>query len=157
MRFGRDRATPPAASEPLHVVFDSPLQLNINLTIRSVLPAVGTRIVLTGGSPMPGEITIDEANEVARFEFVDRINERTDPPAGAVVTWSSDNEAIATVAQSADDPLSAKVTPVSAGTCNIVGAVSGATEPDGTPFPNASASLKVDPGAAVGDRVVLSV
>lgn len=113
---------------------------------------------------MAGAITIDTSNETALVEFIDDHGDTNAPaPAGAVVTFTSDNEAVATVATDATNPLQGDVTPVAEGTANIGATIADASgnpilEPDGvTPFTVASVAVTVGPGAADSATLVLSV
>lgn len=107
---------------------------------------------------MGGQITVDTTTEQASVVFVDDKGDTDAPaPEGAVVTYTSDNEAVATV-----DPASGKVTPVAEGTANIGATIADASgnpimEPDGTtPFTVQPVPVTVGPGAAVGAALSLS-
>lgn len=109
---------------------------------------------------MPGAINVDTTNETVSIGFVDDKGD-TDAaaPDGAVVAYTSDNEAVATV-----DPTSGAITPVAEGTANIGATLTAADgspllEADGvTPFPApATVAVTVSAGAAVGDALTLSV
>lgn len=124
----------------------------------------------TQGEQMPGSITVDTANETVTIEFVDdRGDTNAAPPVSPdgnpiVVTFTSDNTAVVTVATDASNPLMGDITPVAEGTANIGATLanddgSPVLEADGvTPFPTpATVAVTVGPGAAVGDSLVLSV
>ena len=97
---------------------------------------------------MPGSITVDTTNETATVSFVDDHGDTnaTAPIAASgsplVVTFSSDNESVATVATDPANPLQGDITPVAEGTANIsatIGYADGSPvlEADGsTPFPS---------------------
>lgn len=131
-------------------------------------PVVATSAVLTiqtGGTDMPGAINVDTTNETVTLSFVDDHGD-TDAvgPAGAVVTFTSDNEAVVTVATDASNPLVGDISVVAEGTANIGATLANADgspvlEADGvTAFPNpASVAVTVSAGPAVGDSLVLSV
>lgn len=122
-----------------------------------------THAVLTlnqGANPMPGAINVDTTNETVSISFVDDKGD-TDAtaPDGAVIAYTSDNEAVATV-----DPTSGAITPVAEGTANIGATLTAADgspllEADGsTPFPApATVPVTVSAGAAVGGALTLSV
>lgn len=108
------------------------------------------------GENMPGVITVDTTDETATLAFVDDKGD-TDAaqPDGSTVTFTSDNEAVATVAADSANPLKADITPVGEGTANITASVAGA---DSQPlFDDASVVVTVTAGAAVGDSFTLSV
>ena len=107
---------------------------------------------------MPSNVDVDTTNETATLTFVDDKGNETPAPAGATVTFSSDNEAVATVASDPANPTVGAITPVAPGDCNIGVDVQGAMEPDGvTPLPSPDpVALHVDPGAAAGERLTLS-
>lgn len=118
---------------------------------------------------MPGQITVDTTNETATFGFVD---DKGDTDAAAptspdgspvVVTFASDNAAVATVVTDASNPLQGDIIPVTEGTANISATLANADgtpvlEADGvTPFPTpAAVAVTVSAGAAVGDALTLS-
>lgn len=144
----------------------------VSVTVIEPTPSapVATHAVLiikstTGGTNMPGTITVDTTNETATVAFVDDKGD-TDAaaPAGVVVSFASDNEAVATIAVGATNPLVGDITPVAEGTANISATLANADgtpvlEADGvTPFPTpAPVAVTVGAGAAVGDSLVLSV
>jgi hypothetical protein len=144
----------------------------VNVTVIEPTPSapVATHAVLiikstTGGTNMPGSITVDTTNETVTLAFTDDHGD-TDAvgPAGAVVTFASDNDAVATVANDASNAMVGDITPVAEGTANISATLTAAdgtplTEADGTtPFPTPDAvAVTVSAGAAVGDSLVLSV
>ena len=122
-----------------------------------------------GESSMPGTITVDTVNEVATVVFVDDKGDTNaaapvSPDGGAVVvTFTSDNPGVASVATDASNPLQGDVTPVAEGTCNIGATIADdqgnpVLEPDGvTPFAVTSVAVTVTAGAAVGAALSLSV
>jgi hypothetical protein len=145
-----------------YVYFPEGLPLSGNLTITLVQPAPvpsqPTHATLTvKGSQMPGQITVDTTNETATIDFVDDHGDVAAAPAGAVVAFTSDNPAVATIAADSANPLQGDVTPVSVGTANLSATITGAFEPDGvTPFTVASVAVTVSAGAAAGADLVLS-
>jgi len=106
---------------------------------------------------MPGTIDVDTTNETATVSFVDDKGNETTAPAGAVVTFASDDEAVATIAANPDDQLVGTITPVAPGSANISVLVTGALEADGiTPIASPDpVTLTVNPGAATGERLTL--
>jgi hypothetical protein len=146
----------------LAVTFDSPLQVNLEIYF-SEGPRRAIKAILTIGERMPGSITVDTTNETAVVDFVDDHGNVTSAPAGAVVTFSSDNTAVATIATDPTNPLQGDVTPVAPGTANIGATIADASgnpilEPDGvTPFAVTSVAVTVSPGPAAGADLVLSV
>lgn len=113
-----------------------------------------------GGDRMPGQITVDTTNETATVDFVDDKGNDADAPAGVVMSFSSDNEAVATVVADADNPLQADITPTGLGSANISATSNGsALEADGvTPIPDPEPkAVTVSAGAAAGENFVLSV
>jgi hypothetical protein len=131
------------------------------------LPA--TSAVLRIGGTMPGQITVDTTNETVTLEWVDDKGDTnavapTSPDGSpVVVTFTSDNDAVATVVADASSPLQGDITPVAEGSANIGATIADdqgnpVLEPDGvTPFSVASVAVTVGPGAAVGAALVLSV
>lgn len=101
---------------------------------------------------MPGSISIDSTTGEAKVLFVDDKGD-TDAaaPAGAVVTYRSSDETVATV-----DASTGKITPVKEGTTNIGADILDASgnpvlEPDGTtPFSVPDSAITIVAGAAVG-------
>lgn len=118
----------------------------------------------TQGVPMPGQITVDTTNETVTLAWVDDKGD-TDAaaPDGAVVTFTSDNEFVASVTADPANPLQGDVTAVSEGTANLGAAIADAAgnpilEPDGvTPFAVDPVTVTVSAGAAVGAALTLSV
>lgn len=112
---------------------------------------------------MAGQITIDTVNESATVEFLDDHGDVTNAPNGAVVTFSSDNPAVLTIAPDPVVPYQGDVTPVAVGSANVGATIADANgnpilEPDGvTPFAVASALVTVSPGPAATAELVLSV
>jgi hypothetical protein len=151
-------------TETLRETFTGDINVNVHVRLDTIkiqhLPPPGAvrAVIILKGSPLPGQINIDTTNETASLEFTDRVGEKTNAPDGAVVAWSTSDAAVATATADPNDAsgLTAQVTPVAAGDCTVLADVSGATEPDGSPFPQASVPLHVDPGAATGDRISLS-
>jgi hypothetical protein len=155
---------------PIEVDLDLGGELTLSGSIGvTMLPLPAVRAILTvtptnQGAGMPGSITVDTTNETALVEFVDDKGDVNAPaPAGAVVTFTSDNPSVATVATDATNPLQGDVTPVAEGTANIGATIADASgnpilEPDGvTPFTVASVAVTVGPGAADSATLVLSV
>jgi hypothetical protein len=128
---------------------------------------VATHAVLTlnKGATMPGAINVDTTNETVTVSFVDDKNDtNAAAPAGVVITFTSDNAAVVTVATDAANPLQGDVTVVAEGTSNLGATLANADgtpllEADGvTPFPApATVAVTVSAGAAVGASLVLSV
>jgi hypothetical protein len=147
-----------ALVEEVELVFElGPIKAKIKRLPRPLGPV--TAILTIGGSIMPGTITVDTTNEQAAVNYVDDKGDTDAPaPEGAVVTYVSDNPAVATV-----DPTSGKVAPVAEGTANISATIADAAgqpilEPDGvTPFSVQPVAVTVGPGAAVGAGLSLSV
>ena len=114
---------------------------------------------------MPGQINVDTLNEVVTISFVDdKGDTNAVAPVGAVVTFTSDNAAVASVATDPANPLQGDVTVVSEGTANLGATLANADgtpvlEADGvTPFPvPAPVAVTVSAGAAVGASLVLGV
>lgn len=134
--------------------------------------AVSAILVLTdstGGSNLPGQITVDTTNETATVAFVDDKGDTNaaapvSPDGGAiVVTFTSDNEAVLTIATDGTNPLQGDVTAVAEGTANVGATIADdqgnpVLEPDGvTPFAVDSVAVTVGPGEAEGAALVLSV
>lgn len=116
--------------------------------------------------PMPATISLsaDDQTATAVLTFEDRLDDTTGPPLSsdgatpAVVAYSSDNDAVATV-----DATSGLLTFVSAGTFNLGATVDDAItgnpvlEPDGvTPFAPAAINVTVTPGVAVQDTFTVT-
>ena len=123
-------------------------------------PTTATHAVITlnKGETMPGAINVDTQNETVTVSFVDdKGDTNADGPAGAVVTFTSDNAAVVTAALDAKNPLQGNVTVVGEGTANLGATLANA---DGTPvlesdgvtaFPDpAPVAVTVSAGAAVG-------
>lgn len=131
-------------------------------------PATHAVLILTKsqGVNMAGQITVDTAagEENATLAFVDDKGD-TDAaaPAGAVVTFTSDNPSVATVATNADNALQGDITPVAEGTANIGATIADGSgnpimEPDGlTPFSVSPVTVTVSAGGATGAELTLSV
>lgn len=104
------------------------------------------------------ELTVDSTNKTMTVGFLDDKGDTTTAPAGASVSFGSDNPAAATVAADATDPWSGDITVVAEGSGNFTAALYGAMEADGVtaiadpapapftvgPGPAASASLTVN-------------
>lgn len=105
------------------------------------------------------KVTVDTTNETASVEFFDDHNDVTAQPEGSVITFTSSDEAAATVTQRADDAKVADIGILAVGTTDIGASVADAdgnpmTEPDGSAWaPIESTTVEVDPGAAVGARM----
>jgi len=164
------------ASGSVEVDAEASLVGAITVTLQEPAPAqpVAThaRLVVTPtqGANMPGTITVDTTNETATVEFLDDHGDtNAAPPVAAsgsplVVTFASDNDAVATIATDSANPLQGDVTPVAEGTANLSATLAYADgspvlEADGvTPFPQpGSVQVTVNAGAAVGDALSLSV
>jgi hypothetical protein len=102
-------------------------------------------------------ITVDTNSETVELQFVDDRNNQTDPPAGASVNWSDPGGAV-TFNPDPSNPFKAQVVPVGTpGYARITAQVVGFSAPDGSPVPNPDpVELGVTPGAAVGERLVVS-
>lgn len=140
---------------------------NVNVTVNlEISPPVITnpavKAVLTIGGNMAGAITVDTTNETVELSFVDKAGDPAAEPTGAVVAFTSDNTAVATVAVDASDPNKGDITPVAIGTANIGATITDASgnpllEADGTPWaPIASVPVTVSAGAATGADLTLS-
>lgn len=107
---------------------------------------------------MPGAITVDTVGETAAVQWLDDKGD-TDAaaPAGAFITYTSDNPAAATI------DSNGAITPVAEGTTNIGATIADVNgnpilEPDGvTAFSVATVLVTVSAGAAVGAGLSLSV
>jgi hypothetical protein len=111
------------------------------------------------GADMAGQITVDTTNETAWIDFVDDHGNTTAAPAGAVISFTSSDETVLTVAADATNPLQVDITPVGLGTASITASSNGtALEADGvTPIPDAApVSVTVSAGAAAGESFTLS-
>lgn len=123
--------------------------------------AVLSIIVPNQGANMSSsiDISVDDTSAIAVLTFEDDHGDRTNPPLSAdgvtpaVVAYTSDNTAVATV-----DPSTGALTEVSAGTVNIGATVNDAStgqpvlEPDGvTPFAPSPVNVTVTPGVAATD------
>src|ERR1035437_5034317 len=132
----------------VHLHIDNKVPIPIRLIEQ---PAPHTAFLLPiGDSSMPGVITVDTTNETVVVGFLDDKGNTTAAPAGATVSFTSDNPAVVTVAADATDPLKGDVTVVAEGTANISAALTGALEADGvTPIANpATVAITVGPGLA---------
>lgn len=113
---------------------------------------------------MPGSINVDTTNETVTLAFADHAGNPAPEPAGASVTFTSDNEAVLTVATDPTNPLQGDVTPLTVGQANLGASLTGADgnpllEADGvTPFPAPDPVLvTVSAGAAESASLSLSV
>lgn len=116
------------------------------------------------GTNMPGQITVDTTNETVTLEWVDDHGDAdATAPDGAVVTFSSDNPAVATVTTDPSNSLQGDVSLVAEGQANLSATIADASgnpilEPDGvTPFSVAPVQVTVSAGAADSAQLVLSV
>lgn len=145
---------------PVRLHFDASASGILDLvTVPLTGPATGTLLTITttGEVDMPASLNVDQTGK-ATLSFTDDHGNTTSAPEGAVVTFTSDNEAVVSVVADATDPLAGDLTPVAPGTANITADVTGALEADGvTPFPPASAEVSVGPGPAVGDALTITV
>lgn len=122
--------------------------------------AVSAKILIGGN--MPGQITVDTTNETVTLAFYDDKQNVTNAPDGAQVAFSSDNEAVATVATDPANPLQGDVSPTGIGSANLGATLTDANgqplmEPDGTtPFSVAPVAVTVTAGAAESAGLVLS-
>lgn len=140
--------------------------------------AVKAVLTINKGDSMPGVISIDAKTASATVEFKDDHENVAAVPAGAVVTFTSDNPAIATIAPDPANQYKGDITPVSINTdaagnalldangapitCNIDATITEGTtgnqimEPDGvTPFTVAPGPVYVGPGDAASADMVL--
>ena len=126
---------------------------------RARQPAIGATLRVQEEPELSAvTITVDTVNEIATVGFTDdKGDTNAAAPAGAVVTFTSDNPAAATVAADATNPLQGNITPVAEGVTNIGATVADASgnpllEADGvTPWAAiVPVALTVNPGAAVG-------
>ena len=118
---------------------------------------------------MPGSINVDTTNETVTLGFVDDKGDVAEAPVDAsgsavVVTFTSSDETVVTVATDANAPLQGDVTVLAEGTSDLGATIAYADgtpvlEADGvTPFPVPTAvTVTVAAGAAAGDALVLSV
>jgi hypothetical protein len=119
-------------------------------------PAVATRLIL-GGTMPAGSITVDTTNETVTLQFVDDKGDATDAPAGSAISFQTSDPNVATVAADPNNQLQGNITPVGVGTVQVSAVVTGANDPSGNPLPNPDpVSLNVNPGAPVGERLVLA-
>lgn len=145
----------------VNLVVSGSVNLNVITPPPPVLPATHAVLTISQGANMAGAITVDTTNETATLAFLDDKGDVAATPAGAIVTFTSDNEAVATVAADAANPLQGDVSPVSIGDANIGATVADASgnpilEPDGvTPFSVAPVAISVSAGAA--DALVLTL
>lgn len=117
-------------------------------------------IIQLGGNTMPGTIDVDTTNETVTVQFVDDKDNPTSAPQGAQASFSSSDASVASVTQDPSNPLQGDVTPLAPGTVQLAVSFNGtALEADGTtPIPDPTpVSVQVNPGAAAGERLVLSV
>jgi hypothetical protein len=149
---------------PSTVILDDHIVRIIPLPQSNPPPAVAISATVTiiGDAMTPtSTITVDTTTGTAVLEFVDDHGD-TDAaaPDGAQAQWSSDNTAVATIVNAADNPLNGDITPVAEGTTNISVALTDAsgnplTLPDGTVFPTpAPVALTVGAGNAISAAVV---
>jgi hypothetical protein len=137
------------------------IDVNINITIRVDGPIAllqlgpARRAVLKiGGSRMPGSIDVDTTDETATVTFVDSHGNETTAPAEVEVTFSSDNESVATAEADAANPLVANIVPVAPGDANISVHIEGDLDAEGNDIPDPDpVALHVDPGKPVGERL----
>lgn len=133
-------------------------------------PPVATSATLTVlGGHMPGSINVDTTNETVTLGFVDDHDDAAAAPVDAsgssvVVTFTSSDETVVTVATDGANPLQGDVSVLAEGTSDLGATIAYADgtpvlEADGvTPFPDpAPVTVTVGPGPAVGDALVLSV
>lgn len=111
------------------------------------------------GEEMPGSITVDTTNATATVGFLDDKGDVATPPVSAdggsiVVTFTSDNESVITVATDSTNLLQGDLTPVAEGSANIGATIADdqgnpVLEPDGvTPFSVTAVNVSVGAGAA---------
>lgn len=120
-------------------------------------PAVRAQIKI-GDKMSPGRISIDATTKQAEIKYTDdRGDTDAAAPDGAVVTFASDNDAVATV-----DPNTGAITPVAEGDFNVSATIAGADgspimEPDGvTPFTVEPSAETIVAGAAVGAELEIA-
>lgn len=124
-------------------------------------PGAAVAAILTIGGQLststPQQLSIDDTTGTAQLNWVDDKGD-TDAaaPAGAQVTYSVDDAAVATV-----DPQTGVITPVAEGSANLWVAIVGADgnplmEADGTtPFSAPAVPFQVVAGAAVGAELAI--
>lgn len=157
----------PITTQEVHVYLHAdPIVVDLNLTTVTPPPPpppVAVRAVLNrtkGADNMPTQITVDQSGS-ALLEFLDDKGDTTAAaPAGAVITFTSDTPAVATVAPDASNPLLADIVGVTPGTASISATITDASgapllEPDGvTPFAVTPVAVTVDAGLAVSATLV---
>jgi hypothetical protein len=146
----------------VHHHFDS---VPIPIVVSQDRRAVRARLFVAEEQSAMTTINVDTTNETATVGFEDSHGDQdAAQPDGSSVVFSSDNEAVLTVAATADNPLVGAITVVGEGDANISASVNGAdgnpltVAADGTtPFAQAGAvAVHVDPGQAVGDRITVA-
>lgn len=103
-------------------------------------------------------INVDTQGETVEYQFIDdKGNQTTDVPAGVSVSFSDPNGVVSFTVD-ASNPYKASVVPTGTpGTAEITPSVSGFNDASGNPVPNPEpVSVEVDPGAAVGGRLVVT-
>jgi hypothetical protein len=134
----------------LHLHVDGPVHVVHHQGVDWPGPATQFSLkLLTGGHTMGStEFSVDATNPAIVPSFKDDKGDVVPAPAGAAIAYTSSDETIATIANDATDPLQGDLTILQAGQITVDAAVSGVTEADGTPFPDAQVTLTLDPGAA---------
>jgi hypothetical protein len=140
--------------------------LTVSGTITVVVrtsPLASHAILFVKGSAMPGQITVDTTNETATVQFLDDHGDVATPPTGAVVTFTSSDPAVLTIATDPTNPFQGDVTPVAEGTSDVGATIADAAgnpilEPDGvTPFAVTAQTVTVSAGEAATAELTLSV
>lgn len=126
----------------------------LRIHVRAATPAATAQLLI--GATMPGQINVDTTNETVTLQFSDDHGDPTDAPAGVQVTFTSSNTAVATVAADASNPLVGDITPVSVGSSDIGADITGANEPNGSPFTVTPVTVTVSAGPAADASLVLS-
>ena len=139
----------------VHLHFDSPVTINVVHPQPPPRRAVKATLHTEELNGMAGVITVDTGGKVKLTFDDDKGDTDALAPDGAVITYTSDNEAVATVSSDPVNPLEGDVSGVTEGSANIGATItnpdgSSVLEPDGiTPFTVASVSVTVGAGLAV--------
>jgi hypothetical protein len=149
-------------SDPINVnlFVDGPITIILK-SDQTEHSAIGMRIALGGNvstsTPNVNQMTVDTTNETVELQFIDDRQNQTSAPPGAAVTWSDPN-GVVNFTPDPDNPFRAQVVPTGTpGNAQITPNVVGFNDASGNPVPNPNPeTVRVDPGAAVGERLVLS-
>jgi hypothetical protein len=170
------RYNPPTDHALLVHILDRVDEIDHNLTAfvqawRAQNPKpIATSATLTVlGGHMPGSINVDTTNETVTLGFTDDHDDVAEAPVDGsgspvVVTFTSSDETVVTVATDGTNPLQGDVSVLAEGTSDLGATIAYADgtpvlEADGvTPFPTPEpVPVTVGAGAATGDALVLSV